>query len=176
MCPRRDNSMRFCLGIPVAIAFVFILASCAPAPEEPAAEAPTHTADLAALEAIAEKYEAAFSAGDADALVALHADDAIRMPPNAPPIIGKEAIRASYQTDFNQFTAKITLSLEEVEFAGDWAFVRGASAVTLTPKAGGESIQDEGKYISIREKQPDGSWKIFRTIWNSNNPLPGAGE
>ena len=152
--------------------------ACAPAPEQlaPAAEAPTHTADLAALEAIAEEYEAAYSAGDADALVALHTDDAVRMPPNAPPVIGKDAIRASFQATFEQFDGKIALSLEEVEVAGDWAFVRGASPVTLTPKAGGEPLQSEGKYISIRKRQPDGSWKIFRTIWNSNDPLPGAGD
>ena len=106
--------------------------------------------------------------------MALHTDDAIRMPPNEPPVIGKEAIRASFQATFDQFTGKITLSLKEVEFAGDWAFVRGASSVTLTPKAGGEPLQDEGKYLSIRKRQPDGSWKIFWTNWNSNNPLPGA--
>ncbi len=100
----------------------------------------------------------------------------MRMPPNAPPLIGKEAIRAAYQSTLDQFTGEITLSLEEVEFGGDWAFVRGTSPVTLTPKAGGELIQDEGKYLSIRKKQPDGSWKIFRTIWNSNNPLPGGGD
>ena len=165
-----------------AVAFLLFLGlvgpACAPAPEQPSppAEAPNHTADLAALEAMAENYEAAYGAGGADALAELHTEDAIRMPPNAPPLLGKEAIRAAYRTTFDQFTGKITLSLEEVEFAGDWAFVRGASAVTLTPKAGGESIQDEGKYLSIRKKLPDGSWKIFRTIWNSNNPLPGADD
>ena len=159
------------------LSFGVIGAACAPAPEPPpAAEAPTHAADLAALEANAEAYEAAYAAGDADALAALHADDAIRRPPNAPLVMGQEAIRAAYQTTFEQFAAKITLSLEEVEVAGDWAFVRGTSPVTATPKAGGEPLQDEGKYLSIRKRQPDGSWKIFRTIWNSNNPPPGAGD
>ena len=96
--------------------------ACAPAPEPPpAAEAPTHAADLAALEANAAAYEAAYAAGDADALAALHADDAVRMPPNAAPVIGKEAIRASFQATFEQFDGNITLSLAEVEVAGDWA-------------------------------------------------------
>ena len=168
--------MKPCLASAFLLSLWLIGAACGPAPQQshPAAEAPTHTADLAALEAIAQKYEAAYSAGDAEALVALHTDDAIRMPPNAPSLIGKEAIRVAYQATFDQFTGKITLSLKEVEFAGDWAFVRGASAVTLTPKAGGEPLQDEGKYLSIRKRQPDGSWKIFWTNWNSNNPLPGA--
>ena len=155
-----------------------IATACAPAPKQPdpAAEATAQAADRAALEAIAKEYEAAFSAGDVEALVALHADDAIRMPPNAPPVVGKEAIQAAYQTTFDEFAAKITLSLEEVEVAGDWAFVRGTSPVTVTPKAGGEPLEDEGKYLSIRKRQPDGSWKIFRTIWSSNNPPPGAGD
>ena len=72
--------------------------------------------------------------------------------------------------------SSITLSLEEVEVAGDWGFIRGTSPVTLTPQAGGEPLQDEGKYLSIRKRQPDGSWKIFWAIWNSNNPLPGGGD
>ncbi len=159
------------------VAFLFFLGLVGPAcVPPPVAEAPNHTADLAALKAIAEKYEAAYSAGDADALVDLHADDAIRMPPNAPSLMGKEAIRTAYQATFDQFTAKIKLTLEEVEFGVDEAFVRGVTAVMLTPKAGGEPVQDEGKYLSIRKKQPDGSWKIFRTIWNSNNPLADAGD
>jgi len=36
----------------------------------------------------------------------------------------------------------------------------------VTPKAGGESIQLEGKYLVVFQKQPDGSWKAARDIWN----------
>ena len=53
--------------------------------------------------------------------------------------------------------------------AGGWAFERGTYKINLTPKAGGEPIQDIGKYITIYERQP-GAWEIARDIWNSSNP------
>ena len=94
------------------------------------------------------------------------------MPPNEPSVIGKEAITARLQTRLEQFTQK--LSSEEVEVAGDWAFRRGTYTFTRTPKAGGQPIQDNGKCLLILQKQPDGSWKTFRAIWNSDHPLPGT--
>ena len=37
-------------------------------------------------------------------------------------------------------------------------------------------FEDNTKDLSIHKRQPDGSWKVYRNISNSNNPLPGAGE
>ena len=37
-----------------------------------------------------------------------------------------------------------------------------------------QPIQDHGKFIEIRRKQPDGSWLISRDIFNSDLPLPSA--
>ncbi|MEE8586821.1 MAG: hypothetical protein V3T83_18425 [Acidobacteriota bacterium] len=72
---------------------------------------------------------------------------------------------------------KIAAEGLEVEVAGDWAFDRGTYTITLTPKAGGEPVfEDEAKYLTITKRQPDGSWKIYRTISNSDRPLPGAPE
>jgi ketosteroid isomerase-like protein len=57
---------------------------------------------------------------------------------------------------------------EEVRVAGDWAYSRGTYSATLTPKAGGEPREDSGKYLTILERQSDGSWKIARDCFNSN--------
>jgi uncharacterized protein (TIGR02246 family) len=123
------------------------------------------------------KAEAAFNAGDAAALVDLFTEDAILMPANEPALVGKEAIQSWFQTIFDQFTFKWTASTEEVEVAGDWAFERSTSTFTVTPKAGGEPIfEDNTKDLNILKRQPDGAWKTYRSISNSNNPLPGAGE
>jgi len=35
-------------------------------------------------------------------------------------------------------------------------------------------MKDNGKYITIYQHQSDGSWKIARDIWNSDQPLPGT--
>ena len=98
------------------------------------------------------------------------------MEPNQPALIGKEAIRSFFQTHFDQFATKGTDEPVEVEVAGDWAFVRGTYTITQTPKAGGEPIEDSGKWLAIYKRQPDGSWKCYCDIWNSDRPLLGASE
>ncbi|MCH7939879.1 MAG: nuclear transport factor 2 family protein [Candidatus Marinimicrobia bacterium] len=70
----------------------------------------------------------------------------------------------------DQFTFNMGITNEEVRVAGDWAFARGTYTAILTPKAGGETIDIDGKYLTILERQVDGSWKIFRDCFNSNVP------
>jgi ketosteroid isomerase-like protein len=94
------------------------------------------------------------------------------MPPNAPANVGRQAIRSWAQSFFGAFRTQFALSVEEVQMTGDWAFERGAYRITLTSKAGGEPLQDIGKYITIYQRQPGGSWKVARDIWNSNTPPP----
>ena len=48
-------------------------------------------------------------------------------------------------------------------------------AQTLTPKAGGEPTEDSGKWLGILKRQPNGSWKVHRDIWNSDKPFPSTG-
>jgi ketosteroid isomerase-like protein len=57
-----------------------------------------------------------------------------------------------------------------VTVAGDWAIQRYAYQLTLTPKAGGQSMEERGKGIHIFRRQPDGSWLIVQDIWNSDAP------
>jgi ketosteroid isomerase-like protein len=53
-----------------------------------------------------------------------------------------------------------------------WTFARGMYSATLVPKAGGAQIPIDGKFLTILARQPDGSWKIWRDIFNSNQPPP----
>jgi ketosteroid isomerase-like protein len=64
----------------------------------------------------------------------------------------------------------MTIKIEEVRVAGDWAFSRGTYAFTVIPKAEGEIEKGDGKYLSILEKQDDGSWKLARDCFNLNEP------
>ena len=129
-------------------------------------EPDTTEADVEAINQMAANYAAAENAGDLDGIMAVFTDDAVRMPPNAPAIIGKESIRSLMQTNLEQNTYQLDNPPEEVQVSGDLAFARGTYTVTVTPKAGGESIQLEGKYLVVCQKQPDGSWKAARDIWN----------
>ncbi|MFQ5928226.1 MAG: YybH family protein [Acidobacteriota bacterium] len=155
------------------ISFVVCLGACAPAAEEAVEEATTTEADVEAINKVREQEAAVINAGDIEGFMAIVTDDAIMMPPNESPVTGKESIRSWLQDFLDQFTIKnYSPSDPEVVVAGDWAFERFSFAWTLVPVGGGEPTQDNGKCIHIYHRQPDGSWKLARDIWNSDNPPP----
>ena len=97
--------------------------------------------------------------------------DAIVMAPNAPAVRGHEAITAFLET-FPPFSDFKQESLE-MEGFGDLAFSRDEYSFTMT-LPGKSALKDKGKAIMIWRKQTDGSWKVYREIWNSDLPAPKA--
>jgi uncharacterized protein (TIGR02246 family) len=131
-------------------------------------------AQLEDLDRTRDAHVAGLNTNDADAWVACFAPDAVQMPPNDPPNIGTDGIRAWSSGMLAAFHAEFSLDIDEVELAGDdWAFEGGTYTIALTAKAGGTSMRDTGKYLTIYRRQTDHSWLMARDIWNSNNPLPG---
>jgi len=133
-------------------------------------EAGDMEADIAAINNNLEEYTSSMNAGDLDRWISLWADDAIQMAPDAPAVIGKEQIRAKYESIFPLFIFKMTINNEDVKISGDLACSHGNYTVSMTPKAGGETIMIDGKYLSIEERQADGSFKIIRSCFNNNAP------
>jgi uncharacterized protein (TIGR02246 family) len=126
------------------------------------------------IDRLRDRHVAALNAGDADAWVDCFTDDGVQMPPHFATNAGKSAVRGWSQGFLNLFDCWFSLSVDEVRVAADWAFERGRYTITLTPKAGGGPVDDSGKYITVYQRQSDGSWKIARDIWNSDQPLPGT--
>jgi len=132
---------------------------------------------LAAIDRTRDEHVAALNANDADAWGRCFTADGVQMPPNDAANIGIESIRAWSTGMLSAFRAEFSLEVEEVELTGDnWAFERGGYTIALTPAAGGAPIRDSGKYVTIYERQTDGSWLMARDIWNSNQQLPGHGR
>jgi uncharacterized protein (TIGR02246 family) len=162
--------MKSYLPIAALVSLALLATACGPAAEQPVAEAAQQAQDVAAIKALSDDYIAALNAGDAAALADLFTEDAILMGVDAPAAIGKETIQSGMQAFFDQFTSKLTGSTEEVEVAGDWAFSRDSYTGTLTPKAGGEPTELKLKGLTVYKRQPDGSWKYYRAIANSDLP------
>ncbi|MFN2134429.1 MAG: YybH family protein [Candidatus Promineifilaceae bacterium] len=130
------------------------------------AQSPSEGPDI---EAFWDEYVAANVTGDAERWIALWDENGVQMPPNSPFVDGMENILARKEAGNEKWiTDEMTISNQEVEVAGGWAFVRGVYDAKMTPKAGGESTFVDGKYMSILKQQPDGSWKLYRDIFNSN--------
>ena len=74
---------------------------------------------------------------------------------------------------FKQFSVEGTWPIEgteEIVVADGWAFHLSEYILRISPKVGGEAVEERGKIIAICQQHPDGSWKIAREIWNRNNP------
>jgi uncharacterized protein (TIGR02246 family) len=125
-------------------------------------------ADLAAIREKMKQFAIAINAGDLDGWIAMWTDDGIQMPPDTPARIGKEQIRAGMKPAFDQFILKMVINPEELRALGDLGFERGTFTETMIPRAGGETEKFDGKYLTILEKQTDGSWKVTRDCFNSN--------
>ena len=129
-------------------------------------------ADIAAIEEVLNQYAVFLNAGDLELWLSLHADDVVKMGPDAPAIFGMEELRADNEPAFDSLTFEMALYPEEAYVDGDLGYARGTYSISITPKAGGEtiSLMPDGKYLTICKRQPDGSWKISHDCYNSNVP------
>jgi len=161
-------TLRKC-GLLTVVLGCIVLTACQPTsrPGEKAA-AP----DPATFNALRDQFIAAVNAGNAAEVANVYTDDAILMLANYPAFEGKPAIQGAFQALFQNNTVKMAMTAQEIQIAGDWAYERGASSATFTPKAGGKPIEDSRKYLVILKRLPDGSWKVHRDTDSSNYPLP----
>jgi ketosteroid isomerase-like protein len=96
------------------------------------------------------------------------------MPPNAPPIEGKEKIMEENKSGFEQMNLEIIITnIEEIQTSGDFGFSRCSYTLSVSPKTGGEKIivEPDGKDLAVYKRQSDGSWKILYDCFNSNVPV-----
>ncbi|MFC1712923.1 YybH family protein [Candidatus Poribacteria bacterium] len=112
-------------------------------------------------------WDDAFNAGDLARIMNLYANEIISMPPNLPAREGKAALQADFEYLLGEFDSHHETSTVGVMMSGDLAIERGRYTMTLTPKAGGETITEVGKHVMVRQKIGD-EWKIVWEIWNTD--------
>jgi ketosteroid isomerase-like protein len=116
-----------------------------------------------------------FNSGNAGAVAALYSDDAVLMPPNAPPARGVVAIKEAIAKEIaGAKKSGVTLApgtVDEVNVAGDMAWHSGSYVVK---DKGGKAV-DAGKFIEVWERK-NGKWRMVRDMWNSDgaSPAPAA--
>ena len=128
--------------------------------------------DRAGINKTRHDYVSAWKAADTDQLVNLYTTDALVLYPNQPAVAARSAITAYFKSFFAEFTQEdFELTSTEIEVVGPWAFDRGEYRWKGIPRAGGQAIEDHGKYLVILQRQPDGSWRVARDMDNSDRPL-----
>ena len=100
-------------------------------------------------------------------------EDAIRLPSDGRRIEGRDAIRLFAAADYADTDWDMQLRVDDSDYSGDLAFVRGTYALTLTSKEDSSVVyQEVGKWMDMMRRGEDGSWLIAREISNRDHP-PG---
>lgn len=135
------------------------------------------SADSAAIVALEARLERSARAHRWSAWNAEFAADPVRMPPNMTSVSGRSAVEAFNLTGPN--VTRFEVRVSSVVGTGTMAVASGdyRAAVPAGRDPSGKptpAVDEDGKFMQQLARQPDGSWKIVRDIWNSNVPVPPA--
>jgi ketosteroid isomerase-like protein len=116
----------------------------------------------------------AMKQADVEMFLSVHSDDVVLMPPNEPSILGKAEAEEWIREYLHNFRiVDLAPADRHVTQLGDCAVERWAYEVKIRPLAGGETIRDEGRFLSLWKRDSTG-WLIAQSMWNSVQPV-GAG-
>ena len=115
----------------------------------------------------------AYNSGNADAVASLYDEQAVLLPPGAPAVSGRAAIKAFFAKDTAESQkAGVTFTLGPKPaggVSGDMGWQSGSYAVK--DKAG--KTVETGKYLSVSTKK-DGKWLYVRDTWNADGAAAPA--
>ena len=121
----------------------------------------------AAVEDRYQEWLAAAKKKDVSAMMDLYDENAVLMPKSEEPVLSKAAIGEYYKKLFaNPQFVPFTLTLDWNSFhpAGDIATSTSVFEGDVTRN--GKQIHFRGKNLLVWKKQADGSWKIFRYMFD----------
>ena len=125
------------------------------------------------MEMIDELHRAdvrASKARDYQALRSLMSDDAVVLPPGGHMIRGREALDKSFSAMSDAAVSTEVLDYRfdwhEVQVIGDFAFEWGYILGSERNHDTGTTTTEKYHVMRILQRQPNGTWKVHRTIWN----------
>lgn len=160
--------------VALSAATALTLLGCSPAPADNSAAA------KAAIDAINANWARLSAAGRSDSIAQYFHANAVMLPPNMPPVRGRDSITAFFAVINTMSSTPPTLALRAEEVwasgasateVGRWTFTWPAAA----PLPPGAMAVDSGKYM-VHWVQENGQWLIAHDIWNSDlaPPVPAA--
>lgn len=135
---------------------------------------PKAGADEAAIRAQGRDWEKAFKAGDAKAVAALYAEDALLLPPGNPGVRGRAAIQAFFIKDIAEAKAAgvvlVVNPKTDVGVSGDMGWESGTYTATVKG-----AVVESGKFLSVSRKK-NGKWLYLRDTWNADAAPAAAAQ
>jgi ketosteroid isomerase-like protein len=149
------SSLRTSSALPCAL--LLLAAACRPS-NAPAGD------ETRAMREVVTRYEKASNDGDAAALSALYADDALILPPDGGPVMGRDSILAFWKDGIEP---GISFEVLDSRTGAGNGYVAGRFLMEATETA----PADSGKYVLCLRRQADGAWRVVADIWNAT-PSP----
>jgi uncharacterized protein (TIGR02246 family) len=122
--------------------------------------------ELHGIDLTFQEWALAFAAGDSERLVSLVTADAEFWSQEATPILGRTALRETFDEFFAQFSAEQRFIEVERLVQSDWAIIRGLEVNTLTPAGGSEVTEVRQRAFSVLRCENDGRWRFARGMTN----------
>lgn len=107
-------------------------------------------------------WATATKVGDVDTVLRLMTDDVVFLVPGRPPMRKDEfasALRG--QSEKSGFKIDGSSEIQEIQVAGDWAFMWTKLSMTATPLDGSAPVERAGHTLTILQKI-DGRWLLAR--------------
>jgi len=157
----------------IVFALVVVLASCSQTPP-PAPD--TREADTEAIRDMEAASLKDWAAKDVDKIATFYADDASLLMPNMAIVSGKDAIKNALQQFVSDPNFSLSFASTKVEAsrASDYAYSQGTYTQTMTDPKTKKTLTENGKFVTVFKKQPDGSWKAVADIINGDAPAAPA--
>lgn len=149
----RNLQTLFCTMAVIAIALVH--AGCSQAPSD----------ITGTIKDANNKMMEAFASGDTTTLFGLYTSDARLFPANSEIIDGKDAIGRFWKATRQMGIMKVNFETTTALQYGDLAIEEGKYSLFVP----NDIMVDQGKYV-VTWKKENGSWKVYRDIWNNSTP------
>lgn len=153
--------------------FSLALVACTkPAPEPPAQPAVDSAAVTAAVGDFWQRYIAADTSGNLDAITAMW-DDSVRADVRgAPVLLGRAAVRAFVEPIFKttRYTAMSVTPDMTIPISNDLAYQNGSYVESSTSQ--GKSATEYGRFAAGFVKGADGQWRIGYLMAFSDSIVP----
>jgi ketosteroid isomerase-like protein len=142
--------------------FTFLLLALLLLPAVTLAQAtPVSPSARAGIDAGNQAWIDGVKAGDVAHIIATYAEHSVDCGPTGACIEGRPQIEQHMQTEYAKLGRATSASVRSwgSTQSGDFVYEWGKAQATF---AGGKNIVD--KYLTVWQRQPDGSWRIFRNL------------
>jgi len=153
------------LPLLIILLITIVTTGLPPSPQQPSSQ----ESDEMAINELYAQWSQAIATRGAEGYASFFVDNAALLPPNAPAVEGRDAIRKWIEKTLAEYTTKdARISFGPLKIGNGWATRRFTMTGQRVAKKGGETVQFNNKYLDVIQKQADGRWMFVYRMWSSN--------